>query len=142
MKFLEQEWRNIAYCLSLLNYNDKAIKKLNEFSKFYQDKLMDEEVFHSFTTILNKSRKFAKQEMKEALIELENKLNVNNEENNEENKENVENASGTAASTDKKTSSSSASRGRGRGGARGTTRGKGRGGKKTASTRKKVCENI
>lgn len=37
-----QEWRCIALCLSLLSYNDKAIKKLSESFKLYQDKLADE----------------------------------------------------------------------------------------------------
>lgn len=48
------QWRNIAYCLSLLNYNDKSIRKLNELSKFYQDKLNDEEIKLSFNSILTK----------------------------------------------------------------------------------------
>ncbi len=68
------EWRNIAYCLSLLNYNDKAVRKLNELSKCYQDKLVDEEVFGYFTAVLNKIRKFAKQDIKEVIAELEGKI--------------------------------------------------------------------
>jgi len=72
---LESEWRNIAYCLSLLNYNEKALKKLNELHKTYHDKLYDEDIANSFTTIISKSRKFAKPEMKEVLADLESKIN-------------------------------------------------------------------
>jgi len=69
-----QEWRCIALCLSLLTYNDKGIKKLVEYFKCYQDKLTDEEVFGSFNTIVSKTKKFAKQELKTALEEFEQKL--------------------------------------------------------------------
>jgi hypothetical protein len=101
---------------------------LSEFSKFFQDKIQDEEVFHSFSQILSKTRKFAKQEVKEALAELEGKINASVNGDNEENKENVENG-------EVKKLPVTRGRGRGRGGSQ---RGKARGGKKATPAKKKV----
>jgi len=82
--------RNLAYCLSLLNYNDKALKKLNEMSKSFTDKLGDDEIHQSFNAILNKAKKFAKADIKEILNELESKIqqtpdNAQDEQNDAEN---------------------------------------------------------
>lgn len=53
----ERQWRDIAFCLSLLPYkSDRSMKKLIEGLPFYQDKLHDSTVFKRFTEILTKAR--------------------------------------------------------------------------------------
>jgi hypothetical protein len=52
-----QQWRDIAYCLSLLPYkSEKSVKKLTEGIQFYRDKLHEPVVFKRFTEILTKVR--------------------------------------------------------------------------------------
>ncbi|KAM0787854.1 hypothetical protein ACM66B_003907 [Microbotryomycetes sp. NB124-2] len=52
-----RQWRDIAFCLSLLPFNSElAVKKLVEGLPFYQDKLHEEEVFKRFTEILSKAQ--------------------------------------------------------------------------------------
>lgn len=53
----ERQWRDIAFCLSLLPYkSDRSMKRLIEGLPFYQDKLHDATVFKRFTEILGKAR--------------------------------------------------------------------------------------
>ncbi|KIM23633.1 hypothetical protein M408DRAFT_77324 [Serendipita vermifera MAFF 305830] len=53
----EKQWRNIAFCLSLLPYkSERSLKKLIEALPFYQDKLREETVFERFSEILQKAR--------------------------------------------------------------------------------------
>ncbi|KAE8221852.1 hypothetical protein CF319_g4858 [Tilletia indica] len=53
----ERQWRDIAYCLSLLPYkSERSIKKLIEGLPFYQDKLHSEPVYLRFSEILAKAR--------------------------------------------------------------------------------------
>ncbi|CAD6927131.1 unnamed protein product [Tilletia caries] len=53
----ERQWRDIAYCLSLLPYkSERSIKKLIEGLPFYQDKLHSEAVYNRFSEILAKAR--------------------------------------------------------------------------------------
>ncbi|KAJ8082013.1 condensin complex non-SMC subunit Cnd1 [Marasmius tenuissimus] len=53
----ERQWRDIAYCLSLLPYkSDKSVKKLIEALPAYQDKLHAEGVYERFSEILTKAR--------------------------------------------------------------------------------------
>ena len=59
-----QQWRDLAFCLSLLNYSEKAIKKLIENFSFYANTLRDEQVYYSFDAVISKSKKFAKPELK------------------------------------------------------------------------------
>eukprot|EP01116_Phalansterium_solitarium_P025583 TRINITY_DN985_c0_g1_i5.p1 TRINITY_DN985_c0_g1~~TRINITY_DN985_c0_g1_i5.p1 ORF type:complete len:1640 (+),score=672.83 TRINITY_DN985_c0_g1_i5:197-5116(+) len=68
------QWRNIAYCLSLLSYSDKVLRRLNEHAKLWSDKLSDAAVKAAFDAIASKARKFAKPEMKEPLAEFDAKL--------------------------------------------------------------------
>ncbi|KIM60515.1 hypothetical protein SCLCIDRAFT_1216792 [Scleroderma citrinum Foug A] len=52
-----RQWRDIAFCLSLLPFkSERSVKKLIEGLQFYQDKLHELEVFERFTDILNKAR--------------------------------------------------------------------------------------
>jgi hypothetical protein len=51
----EKQWRNIAFCLSLLPFkSERSLKKLIEALPFYQDKLKEETVFNRFNEILQK----------------------------------------------------------------------------------------
>ncbi|KAJ8021490.1 Condensin complex subunit 1 [Holothuria leucospilota] len=70
----EQQSRELAYCLSLLNYNDKSVRKLQENLACYAEKLSDKEVYGCFTSILSKSKKFIKQESKALFDDFEAKL--------------------------------------------------------------------
>jgi condensin complex subunit 1 len=53
----ERQWRDIAFCLSLLPYkSDRSIKRLIEGLPFYQDKLHDAVIIKRFSEILAKAR--------------------------------------------------------------------------------------
>ncbi|KAF7319328.1 Condensin complex subunit 1 [Mycena chlorophos] len=52
-----RQWRDIAFCLSLLPFkSERSVKKLIEGLPFYRDKLHEAVVFERFTEILNKAR--------------------------------------------------------------------------------------
>ena len=52
-----RQWRDIAFCLSLLPFkSERSVKKLIEGLQFYRDKLHEETVFNRFTEILAKVR--------------------------------------------------------------------------------------
>ncbi|KAF8888609.1 non-SMC mitotic condensation complex subunit 1-domain-containing protein [Infundibulicybe gibba] len=52
-----RQWRDIAFCLSLLPFkSDRSVKKLIEGLQFYRDKLHEPVVFERFTEILAKAR--------------------------------------------------------------------------------------
>jgi condensin complex subunit 1 len=52
-----RQWRDIAFCLSLLPFkSEKSVKRLIEGLPFYQDKLHEETVFNRFNEILQKVR--------------------------------------------------------------------------------------
>lgn len=52
-----RQWRDIAFCLSLLPFkSEKSVKKLIEGLQFYQDKLHEQKVFDRFAEILAKAR--------------------------------------------------------------------------------------
>ena len=53
----ERQWRDIAFCLSLLPYkSERSLKKLMDGLPFYQDKLHHAEVYKRFAEILAKAR--------------------------------------------------------------------------------------
>lgn len=60
----ERQWRDLAFCLSMLSYNERGIRKLQENFTCFHDKLAEEDVYQSFLTIVGKSKKFAKPEVK------------------------------------------------------------------------------
>ncbi|KJA17627.1 hypothetical protein HYPSUDRAFT_146327 [Hypholoma sublateritium FD-334 SS-4] len=52
-----RQWRDIAFCLSLLPFkSERSVKKLIEGLQFYRDKLHEPVVFERFTEILTKAR--------------------------------------------------------------------------------------
>ena len=70
----ERQWRDLAFCLSLFKYSDRAIKKLAENFLCFSDKLHEEEVNNAFLGILVHSRKLVKQDSKLVIDELEDKM--------------------------------------------------------------------
>ncbi|XP_067627986.1 condensin complex subunit 1 [Eurosta solidaginis] len=71
----ERQWRDIAYCLSLLSYNERTIKKLTDNIQHYKDKVQIDEVYQSFKLIISNTSKLAKPELKAAVTELETRIN-------------------------------------------------------------------
>ncbi|KZT37014.1 hypothetical protein SISSUDRAFT_988305 [Sistotremastrum suecicum HHB10207 ss-3] len=52
-----RQWRDIAFCLSLLPFkSERSVKKLIDGLPFYQDKLHEEAVYSRFNEILQKAR--------------------------------------------------------------------------------------
>ncbi|EIW78221.1 hypothetical protein CONPUDRAFT_138601 [Coniophora puteana RWD-64-598 SS2] len=52
-----RQWRDIAFCLSLLNFkSERSVRKLIEGLQYYRDKLHEEKVFERFQEILQKAR--------------------------------------------------------------------------------------
>lgn len=72
----ERQWGNIAYCLGLLSYSERGIRKLAENFACYGDKLFDDEVHKGFVSILAKARKFSKPELRQFIDELEMRINA------------------------------------------------------------------
>ncbi|KAL8621609.1 hypothetical protein ACOMHN_036842 [Nucella lapillus] len=71
----ERQWRDLSYCLSLLSYSEKSLRKLQENFACFADKLVDDNVYASFTSIIAKSRGgFAKPEAKVLVDELEERV--------------------------------------------------------------------
>ena len=60
----ERQWRDYAFCLSMLNYSEKCVRKLQENFACFHDKLHEQDVYSSFMLIVNNSRKLAKPEAK------------------------------------------------------------------------------
>ncbi|KAK4295273.1 hypothetical protein Pmani_032152 [Petrolisthes manimaculis] len=69
-----RQWRDIAYCLSLLQFNEKAIRKLSENFSCFADKLYEPEVHEFFLGILAGALKTAKPESRVSVEELEQRV--------------------------------------------------------------------
>ena len=52
----DRQPQDLAFCLALLNFSEKGLRKLQENFACYADKVSDPEVFASFTSILGKLR--------------------------------------------------------------------------------------
>ncbi|KAH3732689.1 condensin-2 complex subunit D3 [Pelomyxa schiedti] len=124
--------RCISYCLSLLTYNDKCIRKLGEQFPCYRDKLDDDEVYECYCNIVNKTKKFAKPELKAELDNFEKKL-IAAREHTEYNPDQTP-APSAASGTAKARGATQSARGRRRGGARAATTT----GKRKAPAKRKV----
>lgn len=66
----ERQWRDIAYCLSLLTYTEKTIRKLIDNVQDFKDKVQIEEVHECFKTIITNTSKLAKPELKAVVADL------------------------------------------------------------------------
>lgn len=70
----ERQWRDLAFCLSLFNYNERTLRKLIENLDCYKDKLHCNGVMQCFNTIMTNASKMAKNEVKVRLKEQKQKL--------------------------------------------------------------------
>ncbi|CAG8557907.1 14373_t:CDS:10 [Ambispora leptoticha] len=73
----KRQWRDIAFCLSLLPYkSEKSFRKLVEGLQNFQNKLHEEAVYKYFVEIINKanSQKPQKPELKQIIDEFENRI--------------------------------------------------------------------
>lgn len=50
-------WRDLAYIMSKLTYNERALKGLLDHYNYYADKLTEDAVYESFLTIVNNAKK-------------------------------------------------------------------------------------
>ncbi len=50
-------WRDLAYIMSKLTYNERALKGLLDHYNYYADKLVEDAVYESFLTIVNNAKK-------------------------------------------------------------------------------------
>jgi len=71
-----EQYRDIGFCLALLTYNDKAIKKLKDHFALYKDHMHDEALFNHFQTITQKAKreKAFGGDMKAAIEDLESTI--------------------------------------------------------------------
>lgn len=60
----DRQWRDLSFCLSMLSYSAKGLRKLQENFTCFGDKLADDDVYGLFCQIISKSKSFAKPEMK------------------------------------------------------------------------------
>ncbi|XP_057947732.1 condensin-1 complex subunit CAP-D2 isoform X2 [Malania oleifera] len=70
-----RQWECLSYCLSQLAFTEKGMKKLMDLFKTYEHALCEDTVMDHFKSIINKSKKFAKPELKSCIEEFEEKLN-------------------------------------------------------------------
>ncbi|XP_042208169.1 condensin complex subunit 1-like [Homarus americanus] len=95
-----RQWRDIAYCLSLLQFSEKSVRKLGENFTCYADKLHESEVYEFFLSILANAQKQAKPEAKSLIEELEGRIQQSHEKGVED--ENVVHKASNARSKFKK----------------------------------------
>ncbi|XP_052083099.1 condensin complex subunit 1-like isoform X2 [Mytilus californianus] len=72
----DRQWRDLSFCLSMLSYSIKGLRKLQENFTCFGDKLADDDVYGMFCQILSKSKSFAKPDMKALLDELEQRIEL------------------------------------------------------------------
>lgn len=82
----EEQWRNLAYCLSLLSYNERSLLKLQENLGCLGEKLIDNDVYECMVTIYNGARKNPnlKGKAKNIIEELEQQIEILHKNNGEE----------------------------------------------------------
>ncbi|PRP82720.1 hypothetical protein PROFUN_09982 [Planoprotostelium fungivorum] len=123
VKASEEEQRShIFHCMTLLNLNEKAVKKLVENSKVIRESMSDPDVQNSIASIVAKCKKNGRSEMKAAVNELSNNLSL----------EDAQQQEGTTIASEERKKNTS-KRGR-------STRGRGRGGKRVTKGRKEESE--
>ncbi|KAH8344762.1 hypothetical protein KR067_006811 [Drosophila pandora] len=71
---VERQWRDIAFCLSQLTYNERAVNKLIDNVQHFRDKVQVDEVYQSFKLIISNTNKQGKPELKAVITEFENRL--------------------------------------------------------------------
>ncbi len=66
----ERQWRDLAFCLSIFNYNEKAAKKFMDNYGCFTDKLHEDSVYEAVCTILTGCKKLPRQELKQGVEEV------------------------------------------------------------------------
>ncbi|XP_022983683.1 condensin complex subunit 1 [Cucurbita maxima] len=79
-----KQWEYISYCLSQLGFTEKGMKKLIDSFKTYEHAVSEDSVMEHFKSIISKSKKFAKPELKLCIEEFEEKLNKTHTERKEQ----------------------------------------------------------
>lgn len=69
-----RQWRDIGFCLSIFNYNDKACKKFIDNLNCFADKLHDDCLYEAVLAILTQCKKLPKAETKLAIEEMAAKV--------------------------------------------------------------------
>lgn len=70
----ERQWSDIAFCLSLLQYSDRSLRRLTENFQCYFDKLNTPKVYEAFESIIAQALKTNKPERKMIVEELQAKI--------------------------------------------------------------------
>lgn len=60
----ERQWSDIAFCLSLIQYSDRSLRRLTENFQCYFDKLNTNKVYEAFESIIAQALKTNKPERK------------------------------------------------------------------------------
>lgn len=99
----DRQWRDLSFCLSMLSYSVKGLRKLQENFTCFGDKLADDDVYGMFSQIISKSKSFAKPDAKALLDELEQRIDLCHQKGLEEEEiaMKASQASDTAADTQK-----------------------------------------
>jgi condensin complex subunit 1 len=64
----ERQWSDLAFCLSLLQYSERSLRRLSENLPCYADKLHSLKVYEAFCSILSAVRKTNKPELKVSIV--------------------------------------------------------------------------
>lgn len=70
----ERQWSDIAFCLSLIQYSDRSLRRLTENFQCYFDKLNTGKVYEAFESIITQALKTTKPERKVIVEELQAKI--------------------------------------------------------------------
>ncbi|BHF59373.1 meiotic chromosome condensation [Sparganum proliferum] len=71
----ERQWRDLAYCLSVMSFNERMVRTLQENLPIFAQQLSIVDVYSAFTEILSSARKSAKPDFLPQLDEFEAKIN-------------------------------------------------------------------
>uniref|UniRef100_A0A0X3NLV6 Condensin complex subunit 1 n=1 Tax=Schistocephalus solidus TaxID=70667 RepID=A0A0X3NLV6_SCHSO len=71
----ERQWRDLAYCLSVMSYNERMVRTLQENLPIFAQQLSIVDVYSAFKEILSSARKSAKPDFLPQLDEFEAKVN-------------------------------------------------------------------
>lgn len=70
----ERQWRDLAYCLRVMSFNERMIRTLQENLPIFVQQLSIPDVYESFAEILANAKKNAKAEILPQIEELEAKI--------------------------------------------------------------------
>ncbi|VDN10924.1 unnamed protein product [Dibothriocephalus latus] len=71
----ERQWRDLAYCLSVMSYNERMVRTLQENLPIFAQQLSIIDVYGAFTEIISSARKSAKPDFLPQLDDFEAKIN-------------------------------------------------------------------